>query len=292
MHYLRREHLGPFSYSWSAWVGDSALNHFRLLSSKSCAGGWEDRISLGNSFRPSVQAAGWAYDRRTRQPPQLLVFVDRTYRILGFSRPTRLRPDIVKAYPEIDPNETIGWVAYLPVSEATDVTVFMVSRDDREMCFIADARLPGTYVTAPASKAGDAIAGTASTSYDAWVSSLPDGVVPPPFGGTVSSSDALTTDSSSLRVGPITVRGGSTIGLPIVTGPWATGVHLSAIDRATNETIATAKAPPGQMQWDLWRIDIPRGVATQSFDYVVERHRRGPGDWVVVGEPRYVHAGS
>ena len=98
----------------------------------------------------------------------------------------------------------------------------------------------------------------------------------------------MTAHSGTLRIGPVDVLGGYMVGLPFITGPRATGIRLSVIDRATKVTLAAANPPAGQTNWDLWRIDLPTGIPPMALDYLIERNGRGEGDWVVVGSPRFV----
>lgn len=288
VRHLRENKLGSFSRAWTHWVGSSALSHFRVVPSAStCIGAWQYSNSLGNSFHPGTVSEGWAYDQRARRAPRQLVFVDNAHHILGFSSSTRRRPDVIKQHQEFA-DDRVGWVAYLPIASATDARLYAVLADGKSVCAIASMRLPGAYTTAPAAKAGQVIAGVRPNPADEWVASLPPGAPVPPFTTELWSSHLLQ-HPGVLRLGPVNVAGGSRIGLPLVTGPGATGIHVSVIERGTNETIANADAPAGTAAWDLWRLDIPAGAPVMVLDYVVERTGRAAGDWVVVASPRYVN---
>ena len=287
VQFLRDNRLGPFTHAWARWIGEPVLSHFRVVPRDACSGGWEGTGSLGNSFIPSVLLHGWAYDRRGARPPHLLVIVDGANRILGFTRPTRRRKDIVQAHAEIA-NDRVGWVTYLPVFGVTDATIYTVSDDETYICPVASARLPAAFITAPPAKAGAELPGTGAPVTAEWVPSLPVGAAAPPFGGNVWSSHPMTAHSGTLRIGPVDVLGGYMVGLPFITGPRATGIRLSVIDRATKVTLAAANPPAGQTNWDLWRIDLPTGIPPMALDYLIERNGRGEGDWVVVGSPRFV----
>jgi hypothetical protein len=84
----------------------------------------------------------------------------------------------------------------------------------------------------------------------------------------------------------VKVTSGSRIGLPLTTGPHASGVRVSVIARGSNEVLSTSAPPGGASTWDLWRLDIPAGAPDMLIDYVIEHHAHGEGNWVVVGPPR------
>jgi hypothetical protein len=288
VRYLREHKLASFSPGWTRWVGDSAPSHFVIGSTASdCIGSVESTNSLGNSFRPSAVSTGWAYDRRDRRAPTQVVFVDNGHHILGFASTTRSRPDVMKAHPDFS-DDVIGWRAYLPDTEAMDATVYAILEEGKRknLCPIGTTRLPGAYVVAPAAKAGEVIAGVRPDWTGAWVASLPPGAPKPPFPTEVWSSQ-LSQPAGKLRLGPVGVGEGARIGLPVVTGPGATDVRVSVMERSTKETLATAAVPAGTATWDLWRLDIPAATPFTLVDYVIET--AGAGDWVVIGSPRYLN---
>jgi hypothetical protein len=78
------------------------------------------------------------------------------------------------------------------------------------------------------------------------------------------------------------------IGQPLITGAGASAIRVSVIDRRTREVLAMADPPAGTSTWDLWRLDLPIGAPDMIVDYAVEQDRHGPGNWVMVGLPRFI----
>jgi hypothetical protein len=148
--------------------------------------------------------------------------------------------------------------------------------------------VPGNYLTAPAGKAGEIIAGVDADVHGPWVRNLPPpGAAMPAFATDTWSSQTVTSRIGRLRLGPVKASGGLSVGLPLITGPGASTIRVSAIERATGEVIAATNPPPGTSTWDLWRLDIPAGAPAMVIDYVIEGGT-GAGDWVVVGLPRLI----
>ena len=82
---------------------------------------------------------------------------------------------------------------------------------------------------------------------------------------------------------------GLSIGLPLLTGPGASAIRVSVIERGTGEMLAAANPPAGMSTWDLWRLDIPTGAPDMIVDYVIEQGENRAGEWVVVGLPRLIN---
>jgi hypothetical protein len=81
---------------------------------------------------------------------------------------------------------------------------------------------------------------------------------------------------------------GLSIGLPLVTGPGASTIRVSVIERNTGDVLAATNPPAGTSTWDLWRLDIPAGAPDMIVDYMIEQGDNGAGAWVVVGLPRSI----
>jgi hypothetical protein len=284
VRYFRAKHLASFSREWTYWIGDQVRAHFIIgTDASNCLGEWELVSQLGGSFNPAALAAGWGYDLRFNRPPDRIVVVDEARRIVGFATTARRRPDLVAMHPEFRTNR-VGWGAYLPAGLASDLTAFLLLGDGKTLCQAGSAHVPGAYLTAPAAKAGSAIAGVDANAGATWAkSALPPGAAAPPFATETWTSH--TPDSGLLRFGPVKATAGSSIGLPLITGPGASAVRVSVVDRATGDVLTVANPPAGRSTWDLWRLDLPAGAPEMIVDYVVEQ--RG-GDWVVAGPPRSI----
>ena len=212
--YFRQNHLAMFSPDWTRWVGDPATKHFRVASKPcDCIGEWAYSSSLAYSFRPSTVSEGWVYDQRLKRTPKMIVFADNANRILGFTSCTRTRQNVTAAHPEFT-NDVVGWVAYLPTGVAKDAIAYAVLEDGRSLCPFGNMHLPGAYAMAPASKAGAVISGVEAKPDSDWSTSLPRGFGKPPFDSRVFSSYQLRSRTGELRLGPVGVSGGSSIGLP------------------------------------------------------------------------------
>jgi hypothetical protein len=92
---------------------------------------------------------------------------------------------------------------------------------------------------------------------DRWTTSLPVGIPSAPFSTATWSSHELESRIGTLRLQGIQIAGGGTVGIPILTGPGAKKIYVSAVDRGTNEVLANAVVPAGMMAWDLWKLEIP-----------------------------------
>ncbi len=243
---------------------------------------------MGGSFNPAVLAVGWGYDRRSNREPERIVIADAMRRIVGFAPLTRRRPDLLPAHPELS-NRRVGWVSYLPASLSSDMTAYLLLGDGRTLCRAGGAHLPGSYLTAPAVKAGGLIGGVEVSTHGTWVRDLPPpGAAPPPFATEVWSSQTLSAGTGVLRLGPVTATTGMSIGLPLITGPGASAIRVSVIERGTGEVLATTNPPAGKSSWDLWRLDMPADAPAMVVDYVVEQSANSEGQWVVVGLPRSI----
>jgi hypothetical protein len=289
VRHFRTHHLASFSREWTHWIGDPAAAHFVMSSSDSdCLGGWESVSHVGGTFNPAALAAGWGYDRRFKRAPERLVFTDATRRIVGFATSTRRRPDLLPGYPEFS-TDRVGWISYLPAGLSSDMTAYLVLGDGRRLCRVGAAHVPGNYLTTPAAKAGEIIAGAEVSVQGTWVSNVrpPDAAIPP-FATDTWSSHTLSSRTGVLRLGPVKVTGGASIGLPVITGPGASAVQISAIERGTGEVLAATNPPAGTSTWDLWTLDMPQGAPATIVDYVIEQGHNGAGEWVVVGLPRQI----
>jgi hypothetical protein len=291
VRYFRSRHLSSFSSEWTQWIGEPVRAHFILSHSDSdCAGEWESVSPAGGSFSPAVLAAGWGYDRRFGRAPQRVVFTDGQRRIVGFAgSTTRRRPDLVSRHPEVA-GLHVGWVSYLPAGLASEITAYVLIGDGQTLCRAGSASIPGAYFTADAAKAGDAVEGVEASPQGAWM--RVDGTMPEPAGaldGGTWSSRAVEAGTATLRLGPVTAKAGRAFGLPLSTGPNASGVHVSAIERGTGEVLTAASPPAGKSAWHLWRLDIPDGAPAMVFDYVIEHAGGGAGNWVLVGRPREIN---
>jgi hypothetical protein len=289
VRYFHERHLASFSREWTRWIGDPVRAHFLIGSSDSdCAGAWESASPVGGSFNPSVLAVGWGYDRRFKREPERIVITDGIGRIVGFAPLTRRRPDLLPAHPELS-GSRVGWISYLPASLSADMTAYLLLGDGRTLCRGGGAHVPGSYLTAPAAKADAIIGGVEVSAHGMWVKDLlPLGAPQPPFGGETWSSAGADFETSVLRLGPVGVSAGMGIGLPLITGPAASTVRVSAIERPTGEVLAMADPSAGRLTWDLWRLDLPIGAPDMIVDYVVEQGHHGAGNWVTVGRPRLI----
>jgi hypothetical protein len=289
VRYFRAHHLASFSREWTRWIGDPALAHFVMTSSDSdCIGAWESVSHVGGSFSPAALANGWGYDRRFERAPDRVVFVDGARRIVGFATPTRRRPDLLSGHPEVSTNR-VGWQGYLPAGLSSDITAYLVLGDGRRLCRAGAAHVPGNYLTVAAEKAGGIIPGVEVSADRKWVKDLrPLGAATPPFTTETWSSQTLNLGTGVLRLGPVKATAGLGIGLPLATGPRASAVRLSVIERGTGEVLAAANPPAGASAWELWRLELPVGAPDMMVDYVVEQKDTGAGDWVTVGLPRFI----
>jgi len=286
--YFRKNHLAMFSRNWTQWVGDPATQHFRIVPKPcDCVGAWESGSSLAYSFRPSTISQGWAYDQHLKRAPKMIVFTDDELRILGFTTCTLGNANVTAQHPEF-PDVFIGWVAYLPGGVAKDATAYAVLEDGKSLCPLGSMHLPGAYATAPASKAGSEVAGVVAKTDQGWAMSPPLGFGNPPYATPILSSYQLRSSTGELRLGPVKVSSGSSIGLPVAIGPGAKGIRLSVVNPALKEVLSVAEVPAGSTAWDLWRFDNPPGDFDLTIEYVIQDTGKGPNDWVVVGMPRTI----
>jgi hypothetical protein len=289
VRYFRAHHMASFSREWTRWISDPALAHFVMTSSDSdCIGAWESVSRVGGSFSPAALAEGWGYDRRFKRAPDRVVFADGARRIVGFATPTRRRPDLLPGHPEVSTSR-IGWASYLPAALSSDITAYLVLGDGRSLCHAGAAHVPGNYLTVQAEKAGGIIPGVEVSADGKWVKDLRSlGAPTPPFATETWSSHTLNLGTGVLRLGPVRTTGGLSIGLPLTTGPRASAVRVSVIERGTGEVLAATNPPAGASTWELWRLDLPAGAPDMIVDYVVEQKDTGTGDWVTVGLPRLI----
>jgi hypothetical protein len=289
VRYFRAHHMASFSREWTRWIGDPALAHFVMTSSDSdCVGAWESVSRVGGSFSPAAVAEGWGYDRRFKRAPDRVVFTDGARRIVGFATPTRRRPDLRSGHPEVSTGR-VGWVSYLPAGVSSDITAFLVLGDGRSLCRAGASHVPGNYLTVRAEKAGGIIPGVAVSADGKWVKDLrPLGAPAPPFPTETWSSQTLNVGTGVLRLGPVNATAGLSIGLPLTTGPRASAVRVSVIERGTGEVLAAANPPAGASAWELWKLELPAGAPDMIVDYVVEQKDTGREDWVTVGLPRQI----
>jgi len=169
------------------------------------------------------------------------------------------------------------------------MTAYLLMGDGRTLCRTGSADVPGRYLTAPAAKAGGLIVGVQVRAQGAWVMDLPpEGAARPPFTTDAWSSQMLTSGIGVLSLGPVPVSAGMSVGLPLLTGPGASAVRVSIVDRRTGEVRVATHPPAGTSTWDLWRFDLPVGAPEMEVEYVVEHAHKGAGDWVMVGLPRLI----
>jgi hypothetical protein len=286
VRHFRSEHLASFSAGWTHWIGEPVTAHFVVGPTDSdCVGGWESVARVGGSFNPAVAVVGWGFDRRAARAPDRVVLVDGQRRIAGYATTTRRRPDLVALFSELT-TDRVGWAAFLPAGIPSDVTAYLVLRDRRTLCRVGGGHIPGHYLAAPAAQAGAPLSGIEVKPQGNWASDvLPPGAGAPRFAGTWSSHTLAAR--GTLRVGPVSARGGQTIGLPLITGANAAGIRISAIERSTSEILTATNPPAGSGAWDLWRLDVPPDVPELTFDYTIEAGG-GPDAWIVVGLPRVI----
>jgi len=283
VRYFREHRLSLFARHWTTWIGQPVSDHFVVGNGSGCAGSWDSAGAVGGSYTPAVLAGGWAFDRQQMKAPDLLVFVDAPGRIVGYATSTRRRPDVEAALPDTA-NERVGWAAFLPAGLPADVRVFARLGDERTLCPIGAWHLPGTYLTAPAAKAGAVIPSVEVAAQGDWfeerkrASPIPD----------TWSSRTVTSRNGQLRLGPVPCGSGSSIGLPITTSPTASSIRVSIVERGTGRLLAAANPPPGLSAWDLWRLDVPVGAPSATCDYVVEDSDRDTATWIAVALPRVI----
>jgi hypothetical protein len=251
-------------------------------------GAWESVSRVGGSYNPAALATGWAFDRRAGRAPDLLVFTDSSKRIVGFTSGTRRRPDLSPILPEAA-SDRVGWIAYLPAGMSSDVTAYLVFEDGRSLCEVGESHVPGTYLTAPASKAGLVVPGLQIKESGGWTrDSLDPLAVTVPNPTDTWSSRTVKSGAAVLRIGPVPCGSESSIGLPLITSTTASMTRVSVVERGTRRVLAEANPPPGLSAWDLWRLDVPAGASPMVCDYIVEDTDNDPGSWVAVGLPRII----
>jgi hypothetical protein len=283
VRYFRERRLSLFARDWTTWIGQPVTDHFVIGDQSGCRGSWDSAGAAGGSYTPAVLASGWAFDRRLMKAPDLLVLADASGRIFGYGATTRRRPDVEAVFPETT-NQRVGWVAYLPAGLPSDLKAFARLGDERTLCPIGAWHLPGTYITAPAAKAGPLIPGVEVAAQGDWVTETAAET------GTSSawSSRALKAANGQLRMGPVPCGSESTIGLPLTTSPVSSSIRVSIVERGSGKVLAAANPPPGLAAWDLWRLDVPFGAAPVSCDYLIEDNDGDPATWVAARLPRTI----
>jgi hypothetical protein len=277
VRYFRDRRFSSFEREWTHWIGDSVSAHYVLSMPSDCTGALESVGRLSGSYNPAALATGWAYDRRASRAPDLLVFADPSQRIVGFSSGTRRRPDLAASVPEAA-RIRVGWVAYLPAGRQSDVSLYVVLGDGRSLCKVTEAHIPGSYLTAPARKAGQVVQGVQVTTYGDWTREK-----------ETWSSRTVKSGHALLRIGPVPCGSGASIGLPLITSSTASSIRVSVNERRTGKVLAEADPPPGISAWDLWRLDVPVGAPAATCDYVVEDNDNDPASWVAAGLPRAIN---
>jgi len=284
VRYFREHRLSLFARDWTTWIGEPVADHFVVGDASSCAGWWDSVSAVGGSYTPAVLASGWALDRRFAKAPDLLVFADASGRIVGYASGTRRRPDVDAVWPQAT-NKRVGWVAFLPGGLRADLTAFARLADERTLCPIGTRHLPGTYLTAPAAKAGAVIPGVQVAAQGDWVKET----VPGTPGSEAWSSRAVQSANGQLRIGPVACGSGSSIGLPLTTSATPSSTRIAVVERGTGKVLAAANPPPAMSAWDLWRLDVPVGAPSVACDYVVEDADGDPAAWIAIALPRTIN---
>ena len=88
----------------------------------------------------------------------------------------------------------------------------------------------------------------------------------------------------SISLGPIEVRGQTSIGIPLITGPDVAGLSVTVLDHASHRVIAQLNPPPTLPLCDIWQAPLRPGMSSQ-IDVIANDNGAGWGQWLGIGLP-------
>ena len=103
-----------------------------------------------------------------------------------------------------------------------------------------------------------------------------------PFYGSWAGSDAHT---GTIRIGPFSIRGQTSIALPMVTGPGISGMEIKIVDVASGEILALLSPPPVHLKWWAWKVALPQRGPDMKIIVTAQDKGAGWGQWQAIGVP-------
>jgi hypothetical protein len=110
--------------------------------------------------------------------------------------------------------------------------------------------------------------------------------LPPPDAGPVFDSWAGSDrNRGQCRFGPVAVAA-SSLGIPVLIGPDASGQQVRVVDAETGALLARAPVSALRGCWRTWRVDLDAGIRRIAVE--AEDDGAGWGQWTARGEPRWL----
>jgi hypothetical protein len=125
---LKARRLALFADEWSTWLGAPLADHIRLGDPAQCRGGIDQVTRLPASGRPQWRGSGWAWDNALRAPPERIVLVDGSGRVIGYGL-TGYGPKSGSIGPKRS-----GWHGHFIADKAASVTAYALLDGGRTAC--------------------------------------------------------------------------------------------------------------------------------------------------------------
>ena len=229
-----------------------------------------------------LQLTGWAYlaDRKVRADAIIVLARESGKgRVLSIVFTSQARSDVFEQLHEIEALST-GWRAEVLVPPGTVIRCFAYDAVTGHAHLLAGVA-PGE-LKAPAGSANIEVNG--SWTRDGYY----PGIGPAPGDGIAFGSwSGADSNTGTLRLGPFHLDGGTTIALPLVTGPSSTGISVQIRDMDTKAILSELTPAPVHATWWEWRPTLPAGRAL-NVEIVAEDAGKQWGQWLAVGWPEFL----
>ena len=117
--YLKANRLSAFSNSAASDLGKPLESVIPFANSDDCTGALESGARMDDPDGPGLRIAGWAWDRKHRQPPSTVVVTTGGI-ITGMGAVGQWRRDVRVANPEVS-SSYVGFVAFVPETQPNSV---------------------------------------------------------------------------------------------------------------------------------------------------------------------------